>query len=425
MNENQMIRGLDFTWKEILSAREEGRLLSFDLELSRACNLRCIYCYAESGLKRPNEMTLSEVFGVIEQAVALGAERAVVIGGGEPLMYPHYWEVIQYIRSLGLKSVTFTNGTHVDRVVAQRLFDLGEDVALKCNSFDSKTQDMLAGGFVGTGRAIQQALQALLDVGYSKRKDGPQLALETIVCRANISEIEQIYRFCRENRLIPYIEILTIQGNAKRNSSELSVGTHEAFGLFQRLLQYDREHWLIDWPLVPPIAGQNCKRMYYSAYVTCTGEVQPCPGITITGGNIRNLSLADILTNKDGVFGLARNIDTRIAEPCASCHFSKSIRCYGCRGTALHHTGSILNSDPTCWWLPSVSKSLGFHKPIDDEVILPRKSGHKVKPQGGNPHILAGLRNQSMSGVFFGCRRPLCNKTGFGSLPTGCGTVRG
>lgn len=55
MKENKLIKGLDFTWDEVFKARDEGRLLSFDLELSKACNLRCIYCYAESGTKRKND----------------------------------------------------------------------------------------------------------------------------------------------------------------------------------------------------------------------------------------------------------------------------------------------------------------------------------------------------------------------------------
>ena len=37
-----------------------------------------------------------------------------------------------------------------------------------------------------------------------------------------------------------------------------------------------------------------------------------------------------------------------------SCKYAKETRCYGCRGTALHHTGNFLNPDPTCWWLNKI-----------------------------------------------------------------------
>jgi adenylate cyclase len=64
-------------------------------------------------------------------------------------------------------------------------------------------------------------------------------------------------------------------------------------------------------------------------------------------------------------------------------------------------------------------------KPEKPSMILPRKSGHQVKPQERIFHTPAELRNQSMSGVFFDCRKFQCNKICFG-LPliessTGCG----
>ena len=59
------------------------------------------------------------------------------------------------------------------------------------------------------------------------------------------------------------------------------------------------------------------------------------------------------------------------------------------------------------------------------ELILPRKSGHRVKPQEGIFHTPAGLGNQLMSDVFFGYKRFQCNKICFESLliclGTGCG----
>jgi len=350
MKENELIKGLDFTWDDINKARDKGRLLSFDLELSKACNLRCIYCYAESGRKRENEMTLDEIFNVIDQAVDLGAEKVVVIGGGEPLIYPYYWDVLDKIRDVNLSSITFTNGTVIDEEVAKRLYDLGEDIALKFNSFNEDVQDYLAGGIKGTGKRIKRALESLLKVGYSSKPDAPKLALETIVCKQNMHEIEKFYRFCREHNIIPYVEILTVQGRAKEHDVELVISPEEGYELFKRLKEYDEQEWGITWPLTPPIAGQNCKRMYYSAYITTTGDVQPCPGVDIAGGNIREKSLKEIITNSD-IFKTVRNIDKYIKEPCRSCKYAIETKCYGCRGTALHHTGDFLNPDPTCWWL--------------------------------------------------------------------------
>ncbi len=47
MQANKRVRGIDFPQEEIAKARMEGKLLSLDIELSKICNLKCIYCYAE------------------------------------------------------------------------------------------------------------------------------------------------------------------------------------------------------------------------------------------------------------------------------------------------------------------------------------------------------------------------------------------
>ena len=262
MLRTESFKGLDFTWQEVNEAIQKNRLLSFDLELSRRCNLRCVYCYAESGRRLANEMTLDEIKNVIDQGIDLGTERIVVIGGGETLLHKHYFDVIDYIKSKNLPCVSFTNGTLITKDLAKKLYDNNIDLAVKFNSFDEDIQDFLAGSITGTGRRIKQAINYLLGVGYCT-KDGPKLACETVICKYNYDEIEKIYKWCRERDILPYVEILTVQGNATKHPLAISIS--ESFELFKKLLNYDKQEFNYDWPLTPPIVGQNCKRIFYSA----------------------------------------------------------------------------------------------------------------------------------------------------------------
>ena len=204
MNENNKIQGLDFTWGEVNNAIKKNQLLSFDLEFSRACNLRCRYCYA-GGNALPNELSLDELFNVIDQAVDLGAKNVVNIGGGEPLMYKYYWKILEYERKKGLKSITFTNGTLITKKVAQRLVNMKENIVLIYNSENNDIQDYLAQR-KGTGVKIKKALSNLLEVGYTK-KGYPSLAMESVVTKQNYGEIEKLYKSWREQNILPYIEI--------------------------------------------------------------------------------------------------------------------------------------------------------------------------------------------------------------------------
>jgi len=340
----KQIPGLHFSDQEIQHAIKAKQILSFDLEFSRACNLNCLYCYA-GGQVVDNELSYKEILSVIEQAVELGARQVVNIGGGEPLLYPFYWDILKKERLCGLKSITFTNGTLITEDIAKKLFDLHESIALKMNSFDISTQDYLAGK-KGTGEKIQQALDHLLNVGYAS-KHGPILAIETIVCQQNYHEIETIYQFCRKKNIIPYIEIVTLQGNAKKNAHMLSPHPDKNLELFETLLKYDQDNYGINWPLTPPVAGQSCKRLLYSMYVRSDGNVQVCPGIEIVHPdmNLRNRSIQWIINHAD-VFCNARNIYQHLKGHCQSCSYED---CYGCRGTAFSDSGDYCAADPSCF----------------------------------------------------------------------------
>jgi MoaA/NifB/PqqE/SkfB family radical SAM enzyme len=77
-------------------------LLSLELEFTRKCNLRCTYCYSAAGEALERELSSEELVAVIEQAQRLGARRIILLGGGEPLLFPAVKEIIQHIDTLGL-----------------------------------------------------------------------------------------------------------------------------------------------------------------------------------------------------------------------------------------------------------------------------------------------------------------------------------
>lgn len=337
--------GSNFTAAEIESARQKGQLLSLELELSRECNLRCIYCYADAGEKMMDELSFDEIIGVIDQAIALGVRRIIVLGGGEPLLYPRIMEVMRYIYQHNIAIDLFTNGTLITREIADQLLELGVCPVIKLNSFQEDVQDLLAGK-AGAYKAIQKGLDNLLAVGYPD--DDYPLGIETIICRQNIQELPEMWIWAREKNIIPYFEIITLQGRARKHS-ELCVTSDEIKELFFKLSHIDREHYGIVWEPHPPIAGLKCNRHAYSCTVTVSGDVLPCPGVDIPVGNIRKNSLAEIISSSEVLFKL-RHIKDYIKGPCKSCELSNE--CYGCRGMAYQVTGDYLASDPICWKNP-------------------------------------------------------------------------
>ncbi len=334
--------GLEFSPEEIAEARSQNGLLSMELELSRRCNLRCVYCYASSGIPLHDELSLAEIEDVVDQAVHLGVRKIIVLGGGEPLLYPHLLETIDYIKSKNLVVDLFTNATMISPEYAGEFYRRGVGMIIKMNSRNAQVQDYLADR-KGTFAAINQGLNALWEAGYPD--DGHILGIETIICRQNYDELPDMWRWARRQGIIPYIEVMTLQGRATEHP-ELEVTPDKLKTLFETLARIDSKEFDCNWTPHPPLVASQCARHEYSCTITSIGEVHPCPGVNIAVGNIREQKLADILSQSKVIQDL-RNIRINIKGRCADCDLSN--HCYGCRGQAYQVTGDYLAEDPLCW----------------------------------------------------------------------------
>ena len=333
---------LGFTPAEIAQCVAREGLLSLELEFTKKCNLRCSYCYASAGDARDGELSFPELISVVDQARALGAEKIVLLGGGEPFLFPHITEVIKHIHALGLAQAVFTNGTLLTRERCRFLYAHRVTVAVKCNSLRPAVQDELV-GVRGAHRLMGRGLRLLMESGYPG--EDRALCIQSVVCRQNQDEIEAMWLWARERRITPYFEVLTNQGRARQNP-DLTLSPAEIHTVFDRLSEIDRERFGTRWIPRPPIAGFTCRRHLYSCLVNSQGFVQPCTGVDVAVGNIREKPLAAIL-RESGMIRDLRQIYQRIDPGCQACRFAGE--CYGCRGSAYQATGDPLGADPDCW----------------------------------------------------------------------------
>lgn len=348
LEEPPIITGLDFSTEEIDRRRRQSppKLLTLDIELSLRCNLRCKYCYSNAGTPLKNELSLSEFCSTINQASDLGAKIIVIVGGGEPFCYPHLKELLEYIENIGLKSLIFTNLTLIDKKWASFLWDRQIGVVGKLNSFQPQVHDFLT-GTVGSFKKAFKSLEHLKAQGYSNQDlERPLLALETVILQPNYSEIPKMWRYCRNNNIIPYFEMITEQGRMKQNK-QLLVDPHKVMELFQRLLVIDETEFGYTWIPHAPIVSYNCTRHYFASYLKATGELTPCPGVDIPLGNVRTTPLKDILNCQE--IRILRNIEKYIQGQCHNCkHSNRELSCYGCRGQAWQTKNDITAQDPDC-----------------------------------------------------------------------------
>lgn len=331
---------LAFTQAEIEEARRQHKLLSLDISLTRACNLRCVYCYVGEPVSKTPELTGTEIRRVIDEAVGLGL-KVLNLTGGEPLLYRRYFEVAQYAVDRGIGVFLFTNGSFVTTDKAARLAELGISVCLKMDSRFPDVQDRLAGKD-GAFRDIQSALDRLESAGYGSRLP---LAVNAVANRLNVGELPDFWKWARSRGLTPSLTRLQPMGRAE-DHEDLSLKPLELKALFEKLAAIDATAGFPWEPGVPWPQGKACRRHYIGAYVDAEGWVQPCSGVNLRAGSIREKPLAQILAGP--VIRAAREIDQHLEGKCGKC--ANRDRCYGCRSLAYLASGNFDGPDPLCWY---------------------------------------------------------------------------
>jgi len=155
-------------------------LIDVGLELTTGCNLRCVHCW-QGEKAHPKTLKLDEVKIIIKRLVELGV-ASLRITGGEPMIHPNFWEIMDEATHGGLSIVLRTNGTLIDEVVAQRLH--GYPIIfteLSIDGFTSQDHD----SFRRKEGSLQKTFLAL-DLLI---KNGVKTRVKTVLNRRNIGSL--------------------------------------------------------------------------------------------------------------------------------------------------------------------------------------------------------------------------------------------
>ena len=333
--------GYTYSSHDAYEARDNNKLLAIRVETNYSCNLKCRYCYAMSG-KSSQKFDYNILRDVILQAKELGIHSVVIIGGGEPTLYPEFNELITFIDSLDIIPMIFSNTILINKDLANFLYNHNASIMGKLDSLKPELTDYLAGK-KGAYSQINRGLKNLMEAGFIDVDDSTQLRLgiSFVSNKLNLYEVEDIWHFCRKNNIFPNMEILTPTGRAKSKLASQKLTKEEIMEYKLKILNIDREMYNYDWLPYTPLTASGCLQHLYSLYITLNGDVRPCaptkfdqhPFFNINGKypyNIHNMGLKEII--KSELFTYVRHIDKHLEGKCKKCEHLDE--CIGCRGYA-------------------------------------------------------------------------------------------
>jgi hypothetical protein len=96
--------------------------LSINLDLTTACNYACDHCIDWDILNSKVRHEDQELRDSIVRMAERGLRSVILIGGGEPTLYPGFAQFVQFLKELKLSVAVVSNGSRGDRLLAAAPF---------------------------------------------------------------------------------------------------------------------------------------------------------------------------------------------------------------------------------------------------------------------------------------------------------------
>jgi MoaA/NifB/PqqE/SkfB family radical SAM enzyme len=252
------------------------------------CNLRCKGCYTLGYGMKP-ELPLDVVDRVLTECEQLGIYFVTILGG-EPLVYPHIFTILERHPSIFFQ--VYTNGTLMTREKAQRFADLGNvAVILSIEGYETETDAWRGiGVYSRIMKAFEYLNEARVIIGTSStvtRQNAEMVSsLEFIDYLISLGSLAQMY-------------FLYVPVNGQADFS-LMVTPEQRDHLRRQVMAIrdTRPIFVLDfWNDGPYVEGCIAGGRRY-LHVNAKGDVEPCVYTHIAVDNILEKTLAEALGSR-------------------------------------------------------------------------------------------------------------------------------
>ncbi len=362
-------------------------------ETTKACNLRCQHCRAIPEAERSLvELNTQESFGLIDQ-IAEVARPVLILSGGEPLYRSDIFDIGAYGFSKGFRMALATNGTMVDRGLAEHIKDTGfSRVAISLDGAVPATHDAFR-GIPGSHAKAIDGLRFLREAGVS-------IQINSTVARHNVKELPQLLDLAlslgadalhifmlvpvgcgvsiADREMLPADEYERVLHWFYDRSKDVTIdlkatcAPHYFRVRAQRIVE-ERKHGDRSTPFVahgtrmhaaPDPAGgrplssmtRGCLAGTAVCFVSNAGDIYPCGYLPVSAGNVRTERFGDIWA-RSAVFQQLRDPST-LTGKCGVCKYEGI--CGGCRARAFSDHGDYLAEEPFCTYEPILDNASVF-----------------------------------------------------------------
>lgn len=339
--------------------------------ITNRCDLFCRHCYVGADSQTAGrELSSEEALDLVRQ-IGEAKVPLLFITGGEPLMRPDFYDLIERAQAYGTKVVVSTNGLSIDDQAADRLVQYGVDyVAISLYG-----PEAFHDSYVGAKGAYRRTVT---NIGRLQRR-GIKVGIKTTVTAATFPNFFDLVPLVKElGAGLLYACDLIASGRAvplREGRVTNDQWMRIADFIVEDVLSSPQGGLEYDIGALPSLAMVIRKKLHLRGVdtskatarlkiksacpvgrglmgINSEGDVLPCSFVQdFTVGNIRDLGLKGAV---EKLFVLG---EAPLTGRCGGCDLVSL--CRGCRVKAYHHGANILGEDPSCL-LSRLERAEGF-----------------------------------------------------------------
>lgn len=314
-------------------------------DVTTRCNLRCRHCYNSSCSTAPSP---HDVFHLAE-VLADSKIFFMSLSGGEPLMEPHLWDILDIFKGKKKFIQLISNGTLITETIAKKIKKYGVNsvqISLDGLKETHENQRGVIGCFDKTLRGIEYLLEEQIPV-----------TVNTLVSQHNREEIRDIVQLLIQMSVREFrISRLILMGRGADLHEEVltPLQTHD---LIKEILEL-RKCYMGTITITPDecmsflgkeiteygLSWYGCPAGRTECAVDAAGNIYPCVFLACDEfcmGNLFTSSFDEIWYSDS--FDTFRKIESTCS--CSIADFCKG----GCAAAAYARYGDISKKDPYCW----------------------------------------------------------------------------
>jgi radical SAM protein with 4Fe4S-binding SPASM domain len=317
----------------VTMTEQSHTLDSVYFNLTKKCNLSCVYCYADAGgsaKKHIKDQPLEFWKKAIGQVYDLNNNAIINFTGGEPTIYRYFWNAVEYAKNKGLNLSLITNGVNNDKNINKYL-DYFNSIAVSIDSLREEINSLTRGK--GSLFFAEKFIDTLIDKGMKP-------AIMVVVSKYNKKYIHEINNKYRSSAVVKFQPLYNIG-----RGSELDGISITAKEYYSTLKSRNIERMKDDVSYKRNMKYTWCGMGKNVLSIEANGEVYPCHLMhnkKFKLGELTNQLLEDIWANSP-----YRHHSVDMIKGCKSCEI-KNICSAPCRARTFYVLGSIYEKDPLC-----------------------------------------------------------------------------